>query len=137
MGALFAPDNDIGVSGICHGADPVFASSRGNNLLDCLIKSVETLEPGDVLVLAVQAIEEVSGNSFPIEANPMVHYMCEMAVAKGIVVVAAAGNGSRNLDELTDESEQLIWPPISDSGSATTKSLKDKIPVKCLSLSVT
>lgn len=117
IGELVANQNAEGVTGISHGANMLFASESGGHRTDCINDAIATLNPGDVLVLEMQ-----TGSPYrPAESDPDIHAAVTTAVGFGIVVVAAAGNGSANLNTLTNQLGNHIWDPASpdydDSGA--------------------
>lgn len=127
FGVMVGLDNDEGVKGIAHGADPYFLSKvamynhdNGPNsgvegaiswatdldslLINHIVAGVS--EPGDVLVLEVQVAgpnrpEEPEDQTglIPAEWDIDVFHAIRHATAQGFVVVEAAGNGKQNLDD--------------------------------------
>jgi serine protease len=59
-----------------------------------------TLGPGDVILLEYQ-VENDGVSDLPVESSPEVFSAIRIAVALGITVIEAAGNGNNNLDSIT------------------------------------
>ncbi len=117
LGELAARSDGKGVTGIGHGASYLFASETGGHRTDCITDAVAALLPGDVLILEMQ-----TGLPYkPAEYDPDVHAAVTTAVGLGIVVVAAAGNGSVDLTTAANANGKYIWDPSSadfdDSGA--------------------
>jgi hypothetical protein len=103
LGEIFALHNGYGVDGIAPGANVrVLCSISGHLLADCIDHAMAILSAGDVMLIELQTgfmpVERVEANYDRIVA----------AVAKGIVVVEAAGNGLYDLDAYVR--------PVSDGG---------------------
>lgn len=109
LGILFAKEDGTGVTGVCPDAKPLFSSESHGQRSHSIIAAIRALRPGDILVLVMQTGYDSSGEKLPAEANPAIHYLCRIATALGIVVVAAAGNGNRNLNRTPDGAGKLIW----------------------------
>ena len=99
LGEVIADDNTLGVVGIAPSVNSVRMTSHYNagtntsgNVADAILGVLPTMNPGDVLLLEVQR------SFLPTEMDDADFDAIRLAVALGIVVVEAAGNGSRNLD---------------------------------------
>jgi hypothetical protein len=103
LGQMAAKDNGTGVRGIASGASFYFAGayvSNSFNVADAIAAAAQALSTGDVILLELQ----ISGPNGTFDYVPVEWYepyydAIVAAVAKGVVVVEAAGNGSQNLDD--------------------------------------
>lgn len=103
LGEVIADDNTVGVVGIAPTVSSVnvtshwdTASNSSGNVADAIVGALPTLQVGDVLLLEIQK------SLLPTETDVADFDAIRLAVALGIVVVEAAGNGSADLDSYTD-----------------------------------
>lgn len=111
LGIILMQDNAIGGIGI---APLVKAnvisqiSQTGHHTIhNAIMKAIEHLDPGDVLLLEAQMTDRSTDNKlWPVEIKPIIFHSIELAVAYGITVIEPAGNGrtgedpeGNNLDE--------------------------------------
>lgn len=101
LGQLAAGDNGYGITGMAPEAD-VFVVSPYTDAGDysvaaALDGAASLLDAGDVILIEQQTY--AYGNYAPVSADPAVFDAIAAAVAKGIVVVEAGGNGSQDLDD--------------------------------------
>ncbi|HET9988199.1 MAG TPA: S8 family peptidase [Kofleriaceae bacterium] len=98
LGEVVGRDNGKGVIGIAPDVDHVFTSSiGGESVADAIDSAAEQLHPGDVLLIELQGTGP-RGRYVPIEFWDDNFEAIQIAVARGIVVVEAAGNGNEDLD---------------------------------------
>ncbi len=98
-GEMFAADNGFGVTGAVHGADGFMGFSEiTQGRPAAILKALDSLEAGDVLVYEMQTGGK-NGEFVPADYSQSVWDLTKTATEAGIIVVAAAGNGSQNLDE--------------------------------------
>lgn len=107
LGMLVAGDNGYGVTGLVPGAQALvvspFATGGVYSVAAAIDGAAALLEPGDVLLIEQQAVS--NGVYVPVSISPAVFDAIAAAVAKGIVVVEPAGNGTpggspyENLDD--------------------------------------
>ena len=104
LGVVAGTDNAKGVIGIAPGASVRVAShwnamAGSMHVADALMAAVVAEPRPHVVLLEVQI-----GTSphYPVETDPATLEAIRCAVAHGITVVEAAGNGRANLDEFTD-----------------------------------
>ena len=109
LGEVSADDNTIGVVGIAPSANTVnvtshwdTASSSSGNVADAIVGALPTLQPGDVLLLEIQK------GFLPTEVDVADFDAIRLAVALGIIVVEAAGNGGFDLDNYTDGAGDFV-----------------------------
>ena len=103
LGEVIADDNTVGVVGIAPSVSSVnvtshwdTASSSSGHVADAIAGALPTLQIGDVLLLEIQK------GLLPTETDVADFDAIRLAVALGIVVVEAGGNGSFDLDSYTD-----------------------------------
>ena len=98
LGEVVGRDNGKGVIGIAPDVDHVYTSSIGGiSVADAIDDAAEKLNPGDVLLIELQGTGP-RGRYVPIEYWDDNFEAIQIAVARGIVVVEAAGNGNEDLD---------------------------------------
>jgi len=118
LGLIAAVDNDRGVTGIAPeiGSLRTVSQWRAENHLctACAIEAaVAALNPGGVLLLEAQTMLRGIGVGLPSEAEPVVLKAIQSAVARGITVVEAAGDGGLDLRVVRQKS----WGHFLDPGS--------------------
>ena len=74
------------------------ATGEELHTVDAIAEAVDHIEPGDVLLLEVQRPGEGGTRPLPTEIDPADFDAISDATGAGIVVVEAAGNGTRDLD---------------------------------------
>ena len=105
LGQLVADNDDKGVTGASWGADvglaPAFTANLGYNPGNAIALATAAGAPGDVILIEQQTTVcgLPTGNYGPSEWRQSVFDATQVAVANGLVVVAAAGNGSVDLDQ--------------------------------------
>lgn len=101
LGELIGNTNGLGVKGISYGASIGLAPERtiqlGSARANAIILAVNDGKAGDVILLEMQTWA-CGGDYGPAEEDQDVFDATVVAVANGITVVAAAGNGDVNLD---------------------------------------
>jgi hypothetical protein len=115
IGVLVSDDNGWGTTGICHGANlktcgTYYGVSPAWNVAGAIYMAIDSLDAGDVIVLEQQWDYSGSEAFIPIEwwlsTNPasqtynVVYIAIETAVAAGIHVIEAGGNGGVNTESL-------------------------------------
>ncbi len=133
-------DNQLGVIGIASGVatlslashykkgdgDASASSGRVADAIAALITGdTPVLKPGDVLLLEVQRAGQ------PEEVNPLTFDAIRLAVAHGIIVVEAAGNGWLNLDRLETVDGRSLnrrSPYFVDSGAILVGAARSAVP---------
>ncbi len=117
VGEIAAPENGYGMAGVTPdvtvGLFPEFeANSRR---ADAIASAGSMAVPGDVLMLEMQT--DIIGGYFtygPAELERSVFDATQVAVAAGLVVVSAAGNGTQDLDDAFYQAAYGVW---GDSGA--------------------
>lgn len=133
LGEVVGVDNNLGIVGIAPGASPVkvtshYESSSNTNLhvADAIGAAINDLSPGDVLLLEVQR------NYLPTETDAGDLDAIRLAVALGIIVVEAAGNGNDDLDAWTNPSGDNVLnrnsPDFIDSGAIMVGASVSTVP---------
>jgi len=122
MGEMAGLDDGVGVRGIAEGASFYFSgvySGGSYNLADALAAVLSVLDPGDVALLELQ-MTGPAGEYVPVEWYEPSYDAIVTAVASGIVVVEAAGNGHQDLDDpvySTGNGGHYPFLPENDSGA--------------------
>lgn len=101
-GIVYAHNGDYGVTGMAYGANewilyPERTTSGGYNRVNAVTKSINNSTAGDVIIYEMQTFG-VNDEYIPAEYEVLVWDLTKAASDAGIVIVAAAGNGSGNLD---------------------------------------
>jgi len=111
LGIVGGVNNDIGIIGIVPNVDSLNAVSHydaakktGLHVADAIDAATKHLNRGDILLLEVQRID--GGNAYPTEIESADLHAIRLAVAHGIIVIEAAGNGSQDLDLWSDPTGQ-------------------------------
>jgi subtilisin family serine protease len=98
VGVVAARDNELGMVGIVPDVDEVVTASIGRIGAAAAIDLAQArLRPGDVLLIELHAIGP-RGRFLPMEYWDDVFEVVKVATSRGVVVVAAAGNGDEDLD---------------------------------------
>jgi len=101
-GILVGGDNGYGVTGIASGSSLAVYSElteeSGPRRTEAIIAAAADSAVGDVVLLEIQLTEPVTGGFVPGEVEESVWIATRVATDAGVVVVAAAGNGSVDLD---------------------------------------
>ena len=120
LGILVGVHDQKGINGIAHGVTMNFASESNGHRLDCINDAIAALNVGDILILEMQTTGSLGGY-VPAEYDSDIHAALLTATGNGMVVIAAAGNGSQNLNIYTNDQGLKIWdknsPDWNDSGS--------------------
>ena len=146
VGEVAGVDNDRGVLGIAAGVGSVRASSHfiieadgsrsSLNVAAAIIGAIPLMEPGDVLLLEVQRAD-ATGNwnrPVPVESNLADFRAIQLATARGIIVVEAAGNGWNDLDNLSHlgvtgvNTFNRTSPDFMDSGAIMVGAITNTVP---------
>ena len=119
LGVLSAQENDFGCTGIAHQAQVELIteySQDGWDRSQAMGRAIEQLNKGDILLLEMQDYGacEMWTCLVPAEIDPEIWSLTRFAVDAGIVVVAASGNGTQNLD---DEWHEENYLSMGDSGA--------------------
>lgn len=116
IGEMFADPNGWGTTGVCHGATlktcgTYYGSTPSWNVAGAIMIAVSNLTAGDIILLEQQWDYNSSNSFIPIEwwldyypnpqTNNAVYTAIQTAVANGIHVVEAGGNGNINTDGLS------------------------------------
>ena len=127
-----------GIQGIARGARWVLLASHwsdaeqaGGNVANAIRHLIPRMEPGDVLLLEVQK------GLMPTEIDPLDLDAIRLAVASGIIVVEAAGNGNANLDHYVDDEGRRSLcrrhPDFRESGALMVAAARSELPHNRLS----
>lgn len=135
LGEVIADDNTVGVVGIAPSlasADVTSHFDAGTNtnlhVADAILGALPSLDPGDVLLLEVQR----GAPPLPTETDDADFDAIRLAVAHGVVIVEAAGNGNNDLDAYTDGAGDAVLdrgdPDFRDSGAVMVGAGASNVP---------
>ena len=114
LGVTSAVVNGYGVSGMAPDAEvhtfPEWASQGGMRRVDAITQAIAGSQAGDVVLLEMQK------GGGPAELDPAVWTVVKTGTDAGVVVVGAAGNGGRNLDD-EEDAEITEYRERGDSGA--------------------
>lgn len=122
LGILAALNNGVGTTGIAYNS-ALFVVARqtaaGFNPAGAITTATAALRPGDIIVLEMQTDGPAAGSAdlVPIEWTKGVYDAIVVAVASGIIVVEAAGNGSQDLDAAIFNTGHAPFLAANDSGA--------------------
>jgi hypothetical protein len=133
LGEVAADDNALGVVGIAPSLASVrmvshydAATNTTGHVADAIVAVLPTMNVGDVLLLEIQR------SFLPTETEDADFDAIRLAVAHGIIVVEAAGNGDNNLDTYTDAFGDTIFNRSSadfrDSGAIMIGACESALP---------
>lgn len=98
LGVLAARDNNLGMIGIVPEVDQVITASIGRiGAAAAIDRAQARLRPGDVLLIELHA-HGPRGRFIPVEYWDDIFDAVSVATGRGVVVIAAAGNGAEDLD---------------------------------------
>lgn len=131
LGEVSGVDNAIGVVGIAPDAAADVVSYWGSTRPDALLAAINTLSFGDVILIEAQ-LSTSSFSNVPIEILDGEYEMIRLATALGVVVVEAAGNGSNDLDTVTNPAGDNIFDRTNsdfrDSGAIMVGAATSSVP---------
>ena len=97
-------NNGLGMRGICFDADvglsAVSTEEYDYNPANAILLAVQDGNPGDVILIEQQALACGTEDHGPLEYYQTVYDATTFATANGFIVVAAAGNGDLDLDDV-------------------------------------
>jgi len=115
MGIAVGEPDKAGIRGIAHGAKggfyPINTEQHGYRPTDALLKACKESNAGDLVMIELQTV--AYGNYAPMEVEPGMWMATRTCSDAGVVVVAAAGNGSQDLDRKDFDP----WRDRGDSGA--------------------
>lgn len=101
IGIVYAHDGDYGITGMAHEANELILypeeTTAGYNRINAITKCIDNSSTGDVIMYEMQTFGAFD-EYVPAEYNIVVWDLTKAASDAGIVIVAAAGNGSGNLN---------------------------------------
>lgn len=104
FGILYADKGGYGVSGMVYGAQELILfpewQQTGYDRANAVTKAIESSVPGDVIIFEMQAVGNGGSTYVPAEYNSLIWTLTTAATDSGIIIVAAAGNGNQNLDDV-------------------------------------
>jgi hypothetical protein len=135
LGEMCGKPNEFGVSGIANEAQCGVVSFFGTGVPNAIGIAVSKVRPGDVLLVELQATGPASGEKCTCNCGQFEQIAMEFwqenfdiiqaATVRGTIVVAAAGNGSMNLDApryqgLFDKKKRDSGAILVGAGDSTT-----------------
>ena len=136
LGEAVGVDNTIGVVGIAPKATArvvgQWRSSTTYNTAEAILSAASAMSAGDVLLLEAQTTYPGVATFLPVEVEQAVFDAIVTTVAKGIIVVEAAANGSNDLDNFQDVLGKKILNRTSsdfrDSGAIMVGAASSAVP---------
>lgn len=133
MGVIAADDNGVGVIGIAPLLDSlraasVFDGQRAVHVGDAVTGARQSMNPGDVLLLEVE--RGPRQRELPTETDAADFDAIRLATSDGVIVVEAAGNGSRNLNTWRDAQRRRLYRghvDFQDSGAIMVGACKSAV----------
>jgi hypothetical protein len=133
LGEVVGVDNTVGIVGIAPGITSTnmvshydATSNTNGHVADAIVAAITNLNVGDVLLLEVQR------SLLPTEIDDADFDAIRLAVAHGIIVIEAAGNGNEDLDTWQNSNNQQILNPASpqfrDSGAIIVGASESAFP---------
>lgn len=103
IGVVYADHGTYGISGMAHEAEeavlyPEWTIQNGYNRIYAITQAIAGSDTGDVIIYEMQVPAFSEFDFVPAEYDPLVWDLTKAATDAGIVIVAAAGNGSQNLN---------------------------------------
>ncbi|MDX1979434.1 MAG: S8 family serine peptidase [Bryobacteraceae bacterium] len=126
LGAISMVDNNKGGVGIAPSAVAramsLWKTASVYDVPWAILHAAAAMAPGDILLLEAQEIDPVrERDGWPVEIADLTYNAIVHAVAAGVAVVEAAGNGGHKLDSYEDLSGRTIFrrgsPDFRDSGA--------------------
>jgi hypothetical protein len=115
VGLVSARHDRSGCRGVAYGAKAAFFPEHtvesGSRRADAVLGACAAARPGDVVMLEMQS--HADGEYAPAEVDPTVWTATRACTDAGVVVIAAAGNGGRDLDD----PGLAFWRERGDSGA--------------------
>lgn len=136
LGEVCAVDNALGCVGIVPeiaGADVTSHSGSLANVADAIMGALPSMDGGNVLLLEVQTVTPAAPVfGAPIELLDDAFEAIRLATALGIAVVEAGGNGTNDLDTVTNFAGLQVLNPASadfrDSGAIVVGAASSATP---------
>jgi serine protease len=136
LGEVCAVDNTLGCVGITPEIASVDVTSHSGSLANvagAITAALPTLGPGNVLLLEVQTVTPAAPVfGAPIELLDDAFEAIRLATALGVSVVEAGGNGSNDLDAVTNFAGNQVLNPASvdfrDSGAIVVGAASSTVP---------
>lgn len=104
FGVVMADKGSYGVSGLAYGAQEMILfpewQQSGYDRIFAISQAIQNSQAGDVIIYEMQAYDE-NNHLLPAEYDLAVWNLTKAATDAGIIIVEAAGNGSRDLDSAT------------------------------------
>ncbi|MEO1007924.1 MAG: S8 family serine peptidase [Planctomycetota bacterium] len=101
LGQITGGDNGYGVTGLVPDAQALFfpewTIEGGSRRIGAISSAIGAVDAGDVVLLEMQTVGP-GGDFAPAELDPTVWVVTRVGADRGVIMVAAAGNGAQDLD---------------------------------------
>jgi len=136
LGEVASVHNTLGGVGIAPGARTRVVSQwrtrQTYSTADAILSAVAVMRAGDVLLLEAQTTYPTARDHVPVEVEALVFDAITVAVAHGIIVIEAGGNGAIDLDQFTDVHGRQVLnrhsPHFRDSGAILVAAASSRAP---------
>ncbi len=103
IGVAYADNGEYGITGMASGLEevilfPEWTEENGYDRFYAVTEAISNSVTGDVIMYEMQTSAFADNDFVPAEYNQAIWDLTKAATDAGIVIVAAAGNGSQNLD---------------------------------------
>lgn len=103
IGVVYADNGSYGITGMANEVEevilfPEWTQENDYNRFNAVTQAISNSVAGDIIMYEMQSPAFTENDFVPAEYNELIWDLTKAATDAGIVIVAAAGNGSQNLD---------------------------------------